>query len=358
MKKKVAMLFVSLLHPCFSHAQVREDLQSAQRNDTSLPVRLKDLVEIRGVRSNPLVGVGLVVGLPGTGDSKQSLVTNKSIANLITRLGTRVDLKETTTKNVAAVVVTAELPPFARIGDKLSIRISSIGDSQSLEGGTLILTPLSAADSRVYAVAQGPISQGTAMSGAGGGGQNGGGAPKTVAVSNSASVEREFPVSFTQNGNLELSLRSADFTTASRIVKAINENYGAFLAQAVNSGLIKVSMPTNTYSNPSFSAVEFVAGLEQLKVEPDSRALVVLNERTGTIVAGADTVLAPVAISHGNLEISVEGKTTRMGALPKSATVGDLVRALGALGAGPKDFVSILQALEASHALKAELKIL
>jgi flagellar P-ring protein precursor FlgI len=325
-------------------------------------VRLKDLVEVRGVRSNPLVGLGLVVGLPGTGDSRQSLTTNKQVSHLLTRLGSRAGLSEVTTRNVAAVVVSAELPPFARVGDRVDIRISSVGDAASLEGGTLILTPLSAADDRVYAVAQGAVSMGTSMAGAAGGGGNGGGnsslAPKTVALAKAATVEREFAASFVSAGTLELSLRNADFTTASRVAKVINETFGAFLADPVNAGLVKVRLPSSTRDNPSFTPVAFMATLEQLRVEPDTRAIVVINERTGTIISGASVTLSPVAISHGQLEILVGEEKVRVTQLPQSATVGELVRALGALGAGPKDLVSILQSLEAAKALKADLRIL
>ena len=330
------------------------------REDATGPVRIKDLVELRGVRSNPLVGIGLVVGLPGTGDSKSSLATNKAVANLLTRLGSKVTPESVPTRNVAVVAVTADLPAFARVGDRIDIRLSSVGDASSLEGGTLILTPLTAADSRVYAVAQGAISQGTSMAGASGGGQQSGGAggaPKTVALAKSAQVEREFAQAFISAGNLELSLRNADFTTASRIAKAINDAFGAFLADPVNAGLVKVRVP-NDARGASYPAVSFVASVEQIKVEPDTRAIVVINERTGTIISGSQVVLAPVAIAHGGLEILIDDAPTRVSKLPRAATVGDLVRALSALGAGPKDLVAILQTLEAARALKAELRLL
>lgn len=321
-------------------------------------VRLKDLVEFRGVRSNQLQGLGLVVGLSGTGDSKSSLATNRAVTNLLNRLGATVKNNEVTIGNVAAVIVTAELPPFARVGDKIDIRLSSIGDSQSLEGGTLLLTPLSAADGQIYVVAQGSISQGYAMAGAQGGGNTKSSAPKTVAMSNGATVEREFQQSFVHNGSVELSLRNADFTTASRVAKVINERFSEFIADAVNAGLVKVKVPTIAQGNQSFSPVSFMSVLEQLKVEPDERALVVINERTGTIIAGGDVVVSEVAISHGNLEITVGNKKGMVGSMPDATTVNQLVRALNDLGAGPKDLVAILTALEAAKALKAELKFL
>jgi flagellar P-ring protein precursor FlgI len=332
----------------------------ARRVDDSSPVRLKDLVEFRGVRSNPLVGLGLVVGLPGTGDSKQSLATNKAASNLLTRLGAQVDPNQVVTRNIAAVIVTADLPAFARIGDKLDIRIAAVGDSASLEGGTLLMTTLTAADGQIYAVAQGPLSLGTAMTGAqgGGGGNNRSSAPKTIAISQNASVEREFQSSFIHNGNIELSLKSADFTTAHRIAHAINKKFNEFIASPMNSGLIRVRLPEQAIDSPSFTPVDFMAILEQIRVEPDSRALVVINERTGTIISGSNVTIMPVAISHGNLEILVQDETRYVSKVPKTTTVGDLVRALNELGAGPKDLVSILQALDAAQALKAQLKLM
>ncbi|MFZ9521613.1 MAG: flagellar basal body P-ring protein FlgI [Silvanigrellaceae bacterium] len=323
-------------------------------------VRLKDLVEFRGVRSNPLVGLGLVVGLPGTGDSKASLATNKSAANLLSRLGSQVKANEVVTKNIAAVVVTAELPAFARIGDRLDIKIAAVGDSSSLEGGTLLMTTLGAADGQTYAVAQGPVSMGVAMTGAqgGGGGNNSNTSPKTVGISQSATVEREFPATFISNGHIELSLKNADFTTAHRVTHAINTKFNEFLATPQNSGLIRVRLPDQARGNESFTPVDFMAVLEQIKVEPDGRAVVVINERTGTIISGAQVTILPVAISHGSLEITIKDETRFVNKIPKSTTVGELVRALNELGAGPKDLVSILQALDAAHALKAQLKLM
>jgi flagellar P-ring protein precursor FlgI len=321
--------------------------------------RIKDLAEIRGVRANQLVGLGLVVGLPGTGDSKASLATNKAVANMLSRLGQTVSANEVITKNIAAVVVTSDLPPFARIGDRLAVRISSIGDAASLEGGTLLLTPLSAADDQVYAVAQGSVSSGNAMAGIqGGAGGAKNEAPKTVAMAGGATVEREFDQAFVHEGKLELSLKQSDFTTATRVSQAINEYFGEFIADAENAGLIRVRVPVSAQGNKSFPPVAFVAALEQIRVEPDSRALVIVNERTGTVISGTNVSIGPIAISHGNLEIVVQKKSGYVGAVPATTTVGDLVGALNALGAGPKDLIAILQALDAAKALRAELKML
>ncbi|MBX9704508.1 MAG: flagellar basal body P-ring protein FlgI [Silvanigrellaceae bacterium] len=323
-------------------------------------VRIKDLAEIRGVRPNPLLGLGLIVGLQGTGDSKASLATNRAVANLLTRLGMMLQENEVTTKNIAVVAVTAELPPFARIGDKLDIRVSSVGDAQSLEGGTLLLTPLIAADNKTYATAQGTISLGTAMAGAEGGvgraAQSS--APKTVALARSGIVEREFLSTFISNNSIELSLKNDDFTTATRMANAINSEFHEFIADPVNSRLVKVRLPTIvSRNNPSFNPVTFVSTIEQLTITPDSIATIVINERTGTIIAGSHITVMPVAISHGRLEIEIAKKSQKVNEF-KATTVSELVTGLNALGAGPKDVVSILKALEASKALKGHIKLM
>lgn len=326
-----------------------------------LAVRIKDLVEVRGVRSNQLTGLGLVVGLQGTGDSKANIATNKAASTAISRLGIAVTPAEVTTKNVAVVVVTANLPPFARVGDKLDLRVSSIGDASSLEGGTLLLTTLSAADDQVYATAQGSISQGTSMSGAqGGGGQNTqSSTPKTVSIANAGLVEREYEVSFIKNNAIELSLRNEDFTTASRISLALNNYFGEFIANPINAGLVRVNLPRSvTKNNQSFNSVSFMSALEQIKVTPDMQAIVVINERTGTIISGSHVIITPVAISHGKLDIQIGKKSNKVSEIPATTTIGDLVKTLNNLGAGPKDIVSIIQSLEAAKALKAQIKLM
>jgi flagellar P-ring protein precursor FlgI len=329
--------------------------------EAELSVRIKDLVEVKGVRTNPLSGLGIVVGLQGTGDSKASIATNKAAALMINRLGITVTPQEVITKNIAVVIVTADLPPFARIGDKINIRISSIGDSTSLEGGTLLLTSLSAADGQVYVTAQGSISQGTSMAGnEGGAGQPAKNTtPKTVSLALSGIVEKEFLSTFINNNKIELSLKKADFTTANRIAKTLNDYFGEFIADPINSGMISIKIPSSvSRNNPSFNPVAFMSILEQVKVTPDSIALVVINERTGTIISGNNVTIEPVAISHGRLEVQIGKKNNKVNELPSSTTVGELVRALNTLGAGPKDIVSILQTLEAANALRAQIKLL
>ena len=325
-------------------------------------VRIKDLVEIRGVRSNPLIGIGLVVGLPGTGDSGASIATNTAAADLITRLGIQVTSQQVISKNIAIVAVTSELLPFAKVGDKLDLRLSSLGDAASLEGGTLILTPLTAANNQIYAVAQGTITQGTIIGGGnqgGGGGGQGGQAPKSIALSQAATVEREFKATFIQDESIELSLKTADFTTADRVARAINEHYHEYIATPVNSGFIKVQFPRGVMSgHHTKHPVSFVASLEQITVPTDTKAIIVINQRTGTIIAGNHVVLSAVAISHKNLQIRIGKETMNVAEIKDTATVGDLVKALNALGATPADLASILLSLHAANALKAELKLI
>ncbi len=334
-------------------------------SEKDVAVRIKDLVEIRGVRPNQLTGLGLVVGLAGTGDSRVNLATNKAASFVLSRLGLTVNPNEVATKNMAVVAVTAELPPFARIGDRVPIRISSIGDSSSLEGGTLMFTTLTAADGFVYATAQGSVSQGTSMVGAQGGGSSrvnaNEGPPKTVALSNAAVVEREFETTFVKNNVVELSLRSEDFTTASRISVVINQYFGEFIADPVNAGLVKIHLPSSvTLENGSFNPVTFISAVEQLRVMPDEKATIVINERTGTVISGSQVIISPVTITHGNLEIQIgkKQKTQKVSKLEQTTTVDELVNALNVLGAGPKDVVSILQTLESARALKAQLKLM
>ena len=317
-------------------------------------VRIKDIARIQGVRSNQLVGYGLVVGLQGSGDSPSSLSTSKSAANLLTRLGSLVTPDQVSTKNIASVIVTAELPPFAKIGDRIQVRISSVGDAKSLSGGSLILTPLRAADNETYAIAQGHISLGAALAGASGGAASESNI-KTIALSEGGTVEKEFASGFIQKGQINLSLKEADFTTASRVAQSINLFYGSFLATALNAAHVQVKVPTDVYENASFQLVDFVAALEQIRLTPDRRAKVVINERTGTIIMGSEVRIAPVAISHGFLEIEIEDSKGRIGNIKGGNSLGELVRSLNALGTGPKDLVSILQALSKSGALSADL---
>ncbi len=323
------------------------------------PVRLKDLVQIRGVRNNFLNGFGIIVGLKATGDSKKSLATNKAVANMLTRMGMKTLPDDVVSGNMAAVMVTAELPPFARSGDLIDVKVSAIGDAKSLAGGQLMLTPLRAGDGEIYGVAQGPVAVGQAT---GEGAQ-----VLTVArVPQGASVEREFAPTIARNGRLVLSLKQPDFTTSSRITETINQQLKGFFATAKDIASVEVLVP------PLFQSrlVDFIAQLEAITVDADSRAIVVLNERTGTVVMGASVVIAPVAIAHGDLSIQIgdkkakDAKQKRLVGLGKlepdgeGATVGDLLETMNALGVRPADLVGILQSLHAAGALKAELRFL
>lgn len=314
--------------------------------------RLKDLVHVRGVRSNFLNGLGIVVGLKATGDSKKSLATNKAVANMLTRMGMKITAEEVVSGNMAAVLVTAELPPFARSGETIDVKVSVVGDAKSLAGGTLIMTPLTAINGDVYAVAQGPVVVGQAS----------GNGPQVLTVARvpqGGVIEREFIPSLAGDGKLVLSLIQPDFTTSSRIAEAINRKLKGFFAEARDISSIIVSLPSSYRDR----VVEFMAEIETLTVDADTKAVVILNERTGTVVMGSQIVLSPVAIAHGDLSIRIGGgtsKNTGQKALVgiKGSTVGDLIETLNGLGVKPGDLVGILQSLHAAGALKAELRFI
>ena len=341
--------------------------------------RIKDIAKVQGVRANQLVGYGLVMGLNGTGDSNKTLEVLQSVANMLRRFGVTVDQASLKTKNVAAVTVTATLPPFVREGDTIDVTVSSMGDAKSIQGGTLIQTPLLAGNGEVYAVAQGAVSTGGFTAG------NGGNLrqknfPTVGLTPNGAIVERTVEDDLGKDGTISLSLANPDFTTAARIAQAINARY-AGAATAANPGRVDIRIP------PYFrnSLVSFVAGLEELPVMPDNIAKVVVNERTGTIVMGGDVSVDSIAIAQGGISISIETEVDASQPTPFSvgstvvtknasvdvaeerantivldatANVSDIVGALNAVGATPRDIISILQAIKASGALHAELEII
>ncbi len=311
--------------------------------------RVKDIAAIKGVRENILIGYGVVVGLKGTGDS-DSEITSKSMVRLFEKMGVNLGSTSFKSKNVAAVIITAKLPAFARVGTKMDVTLSSIGDAGSLEGGTLLATPLRGGDQNVYAVAQGSISLGSTTDG---GGKN---FPTSGRVPAGGTIEKEIEGSFTQKKSFVLSLNNPDFTTAARLSKVINTELGGKYAVARDSGTIDVIAPYN-YEG---SGVELLATIENMQVSPDSRAKVVLNEKTGTVVIGDNVRIEPVAISHGELQIEVsgpKGPKERVSLLGGS-TIKEIVKALNALGAKPADLTAIFQALRASGALQAELEVL
>ena len=345
----------------------------------SAVTRIKDIAKVQGVRSNQLVGYGLVVGLNGTGDSNKTLETLQSVTNMLRSFGVTVNQASLKTKNVAAVVVTATLPPFVREGDTIDITVSSMGDAKSIQGGTLVQTPLQAGNGQVYAVAQGAVSTGGFTAGNGGNTRQKN-FPTVGTTPNGAIVERTVEDDLGSNGTLSLSLAQPDFTTASRIAQAINLRFGG-VAKAANPGRIDINIPAYYRGN----VVGFVAGIEELPVMPDNIAKVVVNERTGTIVMGGDVSVDSIAVTQGGISISVTTEevvyqpapfcygstiTTKNSevdvtednantiVLPATADVADIVGALNAVGATPRDVISILQAIKAAGALHADLELI
>ncbi len=343
--------------------------------------RIKDISHIKGVRGVRLIGYSLVVGLPGTGDNTDNAVFSlQSIVNMLQRFGIKVDMSGLRLKNIAAVMVTADVPPFSTVGTKFDVLVSSIGDAKSLRGGTLLMTPLRGPDGKLYAIAQGPVVVGGFnITGAGAAaGKN----PTCVGrVVNGATLERELPVRFSTTDMITISLYSPDFTTANQIQNAINKAFGAGIARAVDGGNIVVEVPPEYKSN----IVSFISKLENISVMPSPPAKVIVNERTGTVVMGENVRILPVAVAQGGLSIvikevpkvsqplpfsagetivtkettiKVKEKKTPLYLIPRTATIGDLVRALNAIGATPNDLISILQAIKAAGALQAELEVL
>jgi flagellar P-ring protein FlgI len=346
----------------------------------AVAARLKELASLEGVRENQLEGYGLVVGLNGTGDRRQSMFSAQSLTNLLERMGLTVSPTAIQVKNTAAVLVTATLPPFAQAGSKIDVTASAPGDCSSLQGGMLLMTGLKGADGQVYAVAQGPLVLGGYAAGAAGSGNvqvvN---HPTVGRIPNGAIVERGAP-SVNVGSTIHLQLQRSDFTTATRVVAALNQRFGT-VAHAENSALITVAVPPEYLKNTT----EFVSEMEAVTVEPDRDAKIVVNERTGTIVMGKDVHIAPVAIMQGNLTVEIQtvlevsqpnalssGTTqvtpqTKVTAkqdaarnilLNQGATVEELVRALTAIGSSPRDIVSILQNLKQAGALDADLTII
>lgn len=337
----------------------------------SLEVRVKDLVRVVGARYNQLTGLGLVVGLRGTGDSRSAATNLRMVANMLERFGITISEHDLRVRNVAAVTVTADLPPFARAGDRIDVTVSSIGDARSLAGGLLLQTPLVAANGEVYAVAQGPVIAGREalrrdLHG-------------TVGrIPGGALVEREVQATLAHDGLVELVLREPDFTTAARVARALDDTFGPGTAEALDAATVAVLLPPAYRGAP----VEFLARLAEVTVTPDAPARVVVNERTGTVVIGDRVRILPVEVAHGDLRVEIgadglelgtapaalriappglRGSGVREGALFQlggSATVRALVDALNAVGATPTDIIAILQAIQAAGALYAEVEVL
>lgn len=309
--------------------------------------RLKDIASIRGVRENQLIGYGLVVGLKGTGDSNASF-TSKSFTRLIEKMGVKIEGQDLQSKNVAAVIVTASLPAFAKAGNPMDVTVSSIGDASSLVGGTLLQAPLRAANDEVFAVAQGAVS-------VTGDGKD----VHTTAgrIPNGAMIERDIQADFSNRKMYRMTLHNPDFTTAARTVLTINKELGGQYATAKDAGTIDIVTPFS-YEN---RGVELMATIEAIEINPDQRARVVINEKTGTIVIGEKVKISKVGLSHGNITLKVSdgkksGADDKVTFLDTGASVGDLVQALNKLGVTPKDLISILQSVKAAGALHGELE--
>jgi flagellar P-ring protein precursor FlgI len=315
--------------------------------------RLKDIATVKGVRENILIGYGIVVGLKGTGDSSTD-VTGQSLTRLFGKLGLDVQQNANVkSKNAAAVIVTAKLPPFARVGNQVDVTVSSVGDSASLEGGVLLVTPLRAGDQNIYAVAQGALSIGSVADGTS---KN---FPTVGRVVSGATIEKDVDINFSGKKSFRLALHNPDFTTSARVAALINAELGGKFANARDSGTIDVVVPFNYDGN----SVELMAALENVNINVDSRAKVVLNERTGTIVMGDHIQITPVAIAHGDLAIEIKGaakgaRPDRVLEFKGGSSVSDLVKALNALGVQPKDLTSIFQTLKQVGALQADLEIM
>lgn len=311
--------------------------------------RLKDIVTIKGVRENPLIGYGLVIGLNGTGDGGGE-ITNTSLKKMFQTLGLNPQ-KEVTSKNVAAVIVTAKLPAFGRVGQRLDVTISSIGDASSLAGGTLLVTPLKGGDGQVYAVANGHLSIG--------GLEQGKKLATTGRIPEGGTIEKELELAFNNKKAIRMALNNPDFTTAARIERTINQELGGKYATASDATTIDVIIP-NYYER---KVVELIANIENYKVVADAAAKIVINERTGTLVAGGDIVIKKSAISHGDLVLEVKGGAEGSGKgslhmMEQTTTINDLVKALNALGTKPEDLISIFQALKQNGSLLAEIELI
>lgn len=345
------------------------------------PARIKDIVDIEGIRDNQLVGYGLVVGLNGTGDGlNNSPFTRQSLVAMLERMGVNTRGESMRTANVAAVMVTTNLPPFATQGTRMDITVSALGDASSLQGGTLLVTPLLGADGEVYAIGQGPV-MANGFSAEGEAASVVSGVPTTGVVSSGGLVEREITFSLAAQETLRLALKNPDLTTARRIALAINDLIGMPAAIPADPATVRLTLPHNFNGN----IVDLLTDVEQLVVQTDHAARIVINENSGIIVIGRDVRVSAVAIAHANLTITIaenpqvvqpapfsEGVTavepntqidvlteeSQLGIVEESITLQELVNGLNALGIGPRDLIAILQAIKASGALQAEIEVI
>ena len=343
--------------------------------------RIKDLANIEGIRQNQLIGYGLVVGLNGTGDTLNNTpFTKQSLQGMLERLGVNIRGQQIRTGNVAAVMVTANLPPFATQGTRIDVTASAMGDAKSLEGGTLLVTPLLGADGNVYAVAQGSLAIG-GFQAEGEAAKITRGVPTVGRLPNGAIIEREIDFALNSLGQLRLALRNADFTTAKRIAVAINDYMGAPVAEPLDPSTVQLTLPKKFPEN----LVAMLTDIEQLQVEPDNAAKIVIDERSGVIVIGRDVRVSTVAVAQGNLTVTISespqvsqpaplsrGRTvvvprTRLGVqeegrklalVQEGVSLQQIVDGLNALGIGPRDLIVILQAIKAAGAIQADIEVM
>ena len=322
--------------------------------------KIGDIASIVGVRSNQLIGYGLVIGLNGTGDKTSSKFTMQSIANMLEGVNVKVSPDSIKSKNVVAVVVTADLPPFARQGDKLDIKISSIGDAKSLESGILVMTPLTAVDGNIYAIAQGAVTTGSSSN------------LLSANIAQGAVVEREVAYNLSQQQDLTLSLKSANFQNAIKIQHVLNETFGQESAVAIDSRTIKLRLPEN------LTPVEFVALVQEVQFDYSTGSKIIIDEKSGTIVAGVDVPVRPVVVTSGDITLKITNEplldeknaqkldastsfdpnTTTISASEPNTTISNVVKALQKMGASPKNMISILEAMRQSGAISTPIEIL
>jgi flagellar P-ring protein precursor FlgI len=321
--------------------------------------RIKDIATAQGFRDNLLVGYGIVVGLNGTGDNLKNIVfAQKGLTDFLERLGVNVQGADLKTKNIAAVTITANLPPFSKQGSKIDVRVSALGDSKSLKGGILLATPLLGADGNVYAVAQGPLSISSFLPSNDKVKTRGSAIETTGYIQNGAIVELEINFKFDELNDMKFILKNPDFSTAISVADTINENIAGNLAKAIDPSTISVKIPNRRKKD----LVEFVAEIEQMYVKIDSKAKIIIDEATGTIVLGGDVRMSKVAIAQGNLIITVgkapndEQRGSKIVEL-EEANLSDLVSGLNKLGIWPRDMINILQNIKAAGALQAEIEL-
>ena len=343
----ILLALVLMILTALMMASGRACAAEAQAEGSSMTVRIKDITRVYGVRGNQLIGYGLVVGLKGTGDSRNAPYTARSVANMLDRFMITVDPSEIKSRNIAAVIVTAVLPPFAKPGDVLDIAASSIGDAKSLLGGTLLLTELAGLDGKVYAMAQGQIAQGAD------------GMTTVGRIPSGATVEGYVPMEMVSpEGYMVLSLINPDYTTATRIADAVCARFGSGSAVAVDGGSVRVTVPESLRQTPT----PFAAELGELQVKPDAPARVVVNSRTGVVVVGANVKISPAAVSYNGFSVQVGSAADAAAGstvvLEAGSTIQTLVAALNAVGARPRDIMSIMEALKACGALQAELEVM